>query len=257
MISIYTDGFWMKLKSHQEQPNVSFLYSFLLILDDTFVYSTSSSLNQLIPKDNIFVPTFKISSNDQNFDGKIDSFDFKITSLPKFSSVKLVMFFRYELSEVVSLSMDSSCFYQSSSGVDGSSSLNIFSDLKMESRRSLRASNVYDTKLSLNKTTSWISLFNEYYSRDIRTTTFQNEYIWRRLDDNNRIEGKLYIGNQLFHYIPTPWEIIKWVWIQWYSFFILVYLILSPLMGNFAKANIVPEDERMNDGKEKFRPKTF
>ncbi|ELU17778.1 hypothetical protein CAPTEDRAFT_136151, partial [Capitella teleta] len=100
-----SSGFWKKIESFSEQPDVNFKYEMLLILDtsldgDYVTWSTYQNYNQL-QMEKLRVPVVKAKESDVNGDGRNDELDLSIQmpllDAEKVYGVKLILIYDYLL----------------------------------------------------------------------------------------------------------------------------------------------------------------
>ena len=82
--SRFTLGFWQKIDSYEEQPDIHFEHDLIVLLetsdpDETISWSTMSNLNSFLGGGNrIRTPLIKSTETDWNRDGILDYIDFEI-----------------------------------------------------------------------------------------------------------------------------------------------------------------------------------
>ena len=80
----FTLGFWQKIDSYEEQPDIHFEHDLIVLLetsdpDETISWSTMSNLNSFLGGGNrIRTPLIKSTETDWNRDGILDYIDFEI-----------------------------------------------------------------------------------------------------------------------------------------------------------------------------------
>lgn len=82
LIAYRSQGFWQKIDTYQEQPDVHFEHDLLLLMetsdpDKSFGWSTMSNFNQLLDS-RIKTPVIKSTETDWNRDGRLDSITLSI-----------------------------------------------------------------------------------------------------------------------------------------------------------------------------------
>uniref|UniRef100_A0A4W3JR88 Transmembrane protein 231 n=1 Tax=Callorhinchus milii TaxID=7868 RepID=A0A4W3JR88_CALMI len=105
LVAYRSHGFWLKVSTYEEQPNVRFQYEVLMIAgtstDGDFVaWSTFKKFNDL-QGDNLRVPVITVMEEDKNQDGKMDRLNFRLEiplqSSEQVQSLQLILTFSYQL----------------------------------------------------------------------------------------------------------------------------------------------------------------
>ncbi|XP_043562655.1 transmembrane protein 231 isoform X2 [Chiloscyllium plagiosum] len=105
LVAYRSHGFWLKINTYEEQPNVRFQYQVLMIVGtstsgDFVAWSTFENFNNL-QGDNLRFPLVTAMEEDQNQDGKMDRLNFRL-ELPlqtseQVYSVQFILTFSYQL----------------------------------------------------------------------------------------------------------------------------------------------------------------
>ncbi len=82
LIAFRSQGFWQKIDTYQEQPDVHFQHELVILIeasdpDKSFGWSTMANLNQLLGE-RLATPSIKSRETDWNRDGKLDYIDLEI-----------------------------------------------------------------------------------------------------------------------------------------------------------------------------------
>ena len=261
-----TDGdFWMTDGTYREQPNVKFLYKFVLVLEATssktgkgkeIFVSTMDSINVLRPE-SLRQARIQSHDNDTDLDGIFDSFileaDVPLAADEEIHSVQALLFFNLQLHNRVKLDMETVAYTSVESvvplgGFDSHGSLM----LRQTSPLGIRSysSSLYEKDTPLvglsdlahvrRVTDSNIgSMLKKYRERNVAA-----DYIERYPIKANAIQAggtfhlkmTVDIPEQEIMYIATLAEILKDGWIKYLSLVVLFWLVLERIKC-FAFAN--------------------
>uniref|UniRef100_T1K6L4 Transmembrane protein 231 n=1 Tax=Tetranychus urticae TaxID=32264 RepID=T1K6L4_TETUR len=141
IIVYQTDGLWKKVDYFWEKPQVNFKYDLIMmaklkntsISSNQIIWSSFPQLNNQLDQKKIRIPFISNYESDLNNDDVYDQLDMKLV-LPtekteKISSIKLILFFTYQLKVNMNLKMDSQLILESFTD-EPPSKLSIIGDLK-------------------------------------------------------------------------------------------------------------------------------
>lgn len=247
-----TDGeFWMTSGTYREQPDVKFLYQFIMVLEATdasgrtneIFVSTIDSLN-LVRPESYRSSNVQFQKDDADLDGVFDSFELD-ASVPlradeRVVSMQAVLFFNYRLQKRVKFDMESVAYASFDSGLpvaefDTKGSLllsqakplgvrHYFSELYAEETP------LVDTSVTRLAVDSNIGSILEKYRERAVTVDFQEKYpIKRRVGESGkfRLRMKVDVPEQEVQYIPTVEEVLKDAWVKYFSVAVLCYLLID------------------------------
>ncbi|XP_072135903.1 transmembrane protein 231 isoform X1 [Mobula birostris] len=241
LVAYRSHGFWLKVNTYEEQPNVRFQYQVLMIAatstsGDFVAWSTFDNFNNL-QGDHLRVPLVTALEEDINQDGKMDLLNFHL-ELPLQSSehvysVQLLLTFSYQLFRMSTFIMQSMAYVHFSSPISGAQ-LSVIGDLKLHQREPLKHRGL-DTRYNLsvvNDDSPFASSFDlaaitaSYQDRNV-TTILANQYaVWTPVRAANVpfiIKAVVKYPVEIITYRPGFWELIKTAWIQYVSI-LLIFL---------------------------------
>ncbi|ORY40115.1 hypothetical protein BCR33DRAFT_719522 [Rhizoclosmatium globosum] len=182
-------SFWLKMNTFIAQPAVTYMRDSLLLVD---------GVDALFESNVMAVPNIKVTEFDADNDGIADFLNFTIrVPLNQFDyvrRVRLAMFLRYDLDSVARMTMQSAILIDESTP-SSASSLFVNADLKILIR----------TKLDLTSPSTWNSP--------------------RAINQPLNIHGRIKYAKDVYLYRPSIMEVLKFGWIQYLSYFALVYTI--------------------------------
>jgi len=246
IIAYACGGFWIKINTYNEQPNVHFQYDVLVVLttqsNGSYVtWSTLQNYNQL-EMDNLRIPTLQTREDDFNGDGLFDQLDFQL-SMPLYDSeqvtgVQLMLFFNYVLQSYSYFEMQSMIYASHSSGLAGAM-LEIDGDLYLRQKWPLGNSGI-DTRYNIpvvSNTSIYAQSFQlpnilrAYNARNVTTVLANTAPVWI----TGRGAGQPFVVRAIINY-PVQygilyyngfWEMIKWGWVQYVSLLVLFWYVLD------------------------------
>lgn len=261
-----TDGdFWMTHGKYREQPDVKFLYKFILVLEATstktgqskeIFVSTLDSLNVLRPE-SLRQARIQSHDNDTDLDGKFDSFtleaDVPLTADEEIHSVQALLFFNLRLHNRVKLDMETLAYTSVESvtplgGFDSHGSLMLRQTSPLGIRSYSSSLYVKDTPLVglsdlahvRRVTDSNIgSMLKKYRERDVAADYIERYPIKAnaiQVDGTFHMKMTVDIPEQEIMYIATLAEILKDGWIKFLSLVVLFWPLLERIK-RFAFAN--------------------
>ena len=254
----WNNTLWTTRNSYQEQPNVSFLYKVIMVLQTTstlngaskeIYVSTLDTVNALRP-DTFRMAAVQSYEEDTDLDGIIDWFQLKV-DVPlnddeKVMSMQTVAFFEYQLDQRVKLQMESAAYTSVDSnlplsGYDTEGDL-IFRQVHPLGVRGYK-STLYEEETPLVKLNSEVYHVSNSNIGDIlakyRTRDVAADYVERypvstmdldtTTDENRRysFKMKIRIPEQDVVYIPTLTEVLKDAWVKYVSVAILCWLVVD------------------------------
>uniref|UniRef100_A0A4W3IY92 Transmembrane protein 231 n=1 Tax=Callorhinchus milii TaxID=7868 RepID=A0A4W3IY92_CALMI len=244
LVAYRSHGFWLKVSTYEEQPNVRFQYEVLMIAgtstDGDFVaWSTFKKFNDL-QGDNLRVPVITVMEEDKNQDGKMDRLNFRLEiplqSSEQVQSLQLILTFSYQLFRMSTFVMQSMAYIHFSSFIPGSQ-LSVNGDLKLHQREPLSHRGLdrrYNVSV-INGNSLFANAFDlaaiiaSYQDRNV-TTIFANQYpVWAVA----KAADAPFIVNAVIRY-----PMIKFAWIQYVSV-LLIFLWLFKRIKIFVFQNQV------------------
>uniref|UniRef100_A0A4W3J8U2 Transmembrane protein 231 n=1 Tax=Callorhinchus milii TaxID=7868 RepID=A0A4W3J8U2_CALMI len=233
LVAYRSHGFWLKVSTYEEQPNVRFQYEVLMIAgtstDGDFVaWSTFKKFNDL-QGDNLRVPVITVMEEDKNQDGKMDRLNFRLEiplqSSEQVQSLQLILTFSYQLFRMSTFVMQSMAYIHFSSFIPGSQ-LSVNGDLKLHQREPLSHRGL-DRRYNVSVFLTLTLLFIQHSTL---TTIFANQYpVWAVA----KAADAPFIVNAVIRY-----PMIKFAWIQYVSV-LLIFLWLFKRIKIFVFQNQV------------------
>ncbi|XP_053200958.1 transmembrane protein 231-like [Panonychus citri] len=254
IIVYQTDGLWKKVDYFWEKPEIHFKYDCIMLIklrnmttipSDQIVWTSFPQFNNQLDQKMIRVPFITNHEDDLDLDGNYDKLTMQLV-LPleekeKISSIKLILFFTYELKVNIDLKMDSQIILESFTD-NQASKLSIVGDIKFNQKLPLpnhkllfKSNSIFDYTDSNDLIQSSIDKMLTASQSQIFSTSMKSNSLYLWTDGSNRGENKFTIdvnlnySDDLFHYTPGFWNTIKWAWIQYFSIYIVVYWIIQKI----------------------------
>ncbi|XP_013778016.1 transmembrane protein 231-like isoform X2 [Limulus polyphemus] len=254
LIAYRSQGFWKKTEVYQEQPDVHFKHQLIIILEnkshgETLVWSTFSQLNNVV-QNNLRIPVIKTKEEDVNKDGRFDSLDLKV-EMPlhdeeEVYSVKMLLFFDYELYTYSNLRMEGLGYFFYNSPLAGSQ-LFMIGELRLHQREPLSNKGrderfnipIIDTNDRNTEKYTIEKILNSYVRRNV-TTYLGNEYVdWKTGRGAKKpfiISLNILYPEETIIYKTGFWQLLKWAWIQ-YAAMLLIFLYIIHQIKDFVFRN--------------------
>ena len=260
---------WMTYGSYREQPDVKFLYKFIIVLEATsassgqskeIFVSTIDSLNVMRPE-SYRMANVQFHEEDDDLDGKFDSFqleaDVPLAVDERVHGMQAVLFFGYRMQRRVKFDMESVAYTsfesgQPLSGCDTRGSL----ELRQTKPLGIRGyfSELYSEQTPLVDTTTEgaprapessivASILEQYRERHVAADYVERYPIKSRAVDSEekgtfRFKMKVDIPEQEVLYIPTLMEVLKDGWIKYLSVVVLFWLMLERVKRFLFRENL-------------------
>ncbi|KAL7485433.1 hypothetical protein ACHAW6_011032 [Cyclotella cf. meneghiniana] len=249
--------FWITQGSLREQPDVSFLYKVIMVLEATsptteetteIFVSTVDAVN-FLRHDSFRMASIQFHNEDMNIDGMADWFtlevDVPLNEDERVKSMQVLAFFNFRLKRRVKLDMET--IVHSS----------VASDLPMsgydtEGAFLFRQANPlgirdYSSQLYANETplvnteseavhrvsnSNVGDILARYRKRDV-AADYVERYPIKRLDSGTpgdrsyRLQMKINVPQQDISYIPPLAEVLKDAWVKYFSVVVLCWLLLD------------------------------
>eukprot|EP00657_Telonema_sp_P-1_P005574 TRINITY_DN23034_c0_g1_i1.p1 TRINITY_DN23034_c0_g1~~TRINITY_DN23034_c0_g1_i1.p1 ORF type:complete len:325 (+),score=71.95 TRINITY_DN23034_c0_g1_i1:158-1132(+) len=250
IISFNIEPFWLKRELAWTQPDVSFKYQMILMLESNtsssgMVWSTYDQLNTML-QTKYRASDIQSREEDVNFDGKADniyiSARMPLASTESIYNVRMMAFFDYKIDDKVKLQMESAAYLDYSSAAPGSE-CHVHADLSLRQRSALDASSTWNTVYNyslLNSTTIYSvgqarfsSLMNEYRKRNTTTELTSSEVVWvaGRPDEFNLYVTLRVPYEQSVLYVPGAVETLRYALVQ----YLVIYLLVASMISAFTR----------------------
>ncbi|CAG7819588.1 unnamed protein product [Allacma fusca] len=281
LVGYRTQGFWTRLETVREQPIIEFKYETLLILETKLSDGSSGSLvwstfpglnNMLIEKVSPFITS---REGDSNMDGINEFLEIEVR-IPKplnevVDGIHFMLLFDYRLYKHATFQMESMAYGSYQTG-KSANRFDIMADLALVLRQPL-FNRVRDTRFNYeviprNGTTvddyRIQQILQKYTERNV-STILENKYQLWATDDNLRddeftFKARIFYTEQSYECWASFWATMKWAWVQYFSIFVIVAVVVKEFQKTVYKARlfetrlILPWDKRLN---QKPKPMTL
>eukprot|EP00347_Sterkiella_histriomuscorum_P023807 403333320 len=224
---------------------------------DSYVYSTSRNINNQV-QNLLSPPTVQSSSQDFDRDGLNERFNISIRIRKPAAGLLLnqatvIAGFNYKTIGVVDMEMESLAIMQQNIPTYNSNpvtSLKAVGSLDFKQlyplRRTRGVRSLYNDNLfSYLEYESLHTFLNRYTIGRNETTVYKHQVFTQRgLSSQNFIDINMVVNIPTYQdilYIPDVWEVLKFAWIQYYSFLLLIYVFLYHFFYGFIIKNKVYE----------------
>ena len=258
LIAYRSNGFWLKVATYQEQPDIHFKHNVIAIVDSTspdsyLVWSTYPTLNEMVGG-NYRSPIVSSYEEDANEDGKKDhlyfDLEFPLSDNEKVHAVKLLMGFDFNLYTMTRLKMDCLVYVTSSSAI-ASNQLTIIGDIKLHQRKPLRHKGTHDQYnhdiIPADGTEPEdydVGFILEKYSQRNLTTHLDNHYfVWTPNGSSAssfHLRVRLHYQTQTLEYTPGVWQVLKMAWVQYLAILVVFAAMFCRVKEYVFTNQIVP-----------------
>eukprot|EP00093_Oithona_nana_P004002 04002.XXX_92781_91733_1 [CDS] Oithona nana genome sequencing. len=237
LIAYRSQGFWQKIDSYEEQPDIHFEHDLIVLLetsdpDETIGWSTMSNFNSFLGGNRVRTPMIKSTETDWNRDGVLDYIDFDI-EMPLqdheiIYGVQLHMLFDFKLYKFSHFHMQGLVVVATSTGLP-TSGMDINGDLSLVQKQPLAhkglderyAGSLFNKSSIFAETFDMRKILAEYSGRNV-SLRLNNEYImWERgatsLGNPFKIQVHFNYPVQRITYYTGFWQMMKWAWVQYVS----------------------------------------
>jgi hypothetical protein len=252
--------FWIQTGTYREQPEVAFLYKFIMVLESTSLttdrikeifVSNIDGLNVLRPE-TYRLANIQFHEDDIDRDGKFDSFtleaDVPLDSDEQIQSMQALLFLNFRIQKRVKLDMESIAYFSVESimpmvGFDSKGSLVLRQSIPLEVRDSF--STLYAAETPLADTIDSLAteritdsnvghILEKYRARHV-TADYVEHYpvkIRKRTGEPGdagtfHLKMKVDIPEQEIMYIATLMEVLKDGWIKYLSVVVICFVLLN------------------------------
>uniref|UniRef100_A0AC35TN04 Transmembrane protein 231 n=1 Tax=Rhabditophanes sp. KR3021 TaxID=114890 RepID=A0AC35TN04_9BILA len=241
ILSIATYGFWQKTSIFREQPKITYTHEHAFFLEnvdskETFYWTSLPILNELLPGQEI-LPNFEYFEDDFDKDKKVDNYNFNIAF--NFSKNFTVQRLQYFI--VFNVSLDYRINFNYQAVLRGDIDL-------LRNCNEIKVYDIFDMfdlpiilPIYTNETGATISL-NEFKNRlrkqnyelnlkSIYAFRYSTECSSSNINNVFNIEMDYSILDQIISYRSNVIELVKWAFIQYIAFAILIRAICHQLIG--------------------------
>ena len=258
LIAYRSNGFWLKVATYREQPEIHFKHNVIAIVDTAdpngyIIWSTYPALNEMVPS-SFRVPVISSYEEDVDENGKKDhlhlDIEFPLAKVEKVHGVKLLIGFGLSLYTMTRLKMDSLVYIASSSPVPGNQ-LTVIGDVKLHQREPLRhkgVNNQYKGDIinpdSIEPEEYDLSHILEKYHQRNLTTHLDNDYtVWTPAGASASsflLRVRLHYPTQTIEYMPGVWQVLKMAWVQYLAIMVVFAAIFCRVKEYVFTNQIVP-----------------
>lgn len=245
----FTSGFYYKELSYSEQPNVTFLQRYNLIISSpsTLIFSSSEAIlnNYFLSS---YSPTILGSSipRDVNGDGIVDqhTITINITASSTISTqvIDLWLIFQYALNQYPLVNMETLGLISlnAPSSISNYQAVTIYGQLIFQQRAPVLS---YENVSALqgpiidygnySVVPSFDDILNNYRTRNY-STTFNVQYVqWSPSTSttNTQLTIKVVVntGSQVIRYVPSFWKVFRWAWIQYIAGLLPFFYVMNKI----------------------------
>lgn len=265
IVSYNIKPFWLQRALLWTQPDVSFKYQMILMLESNttnsgLIWSTYDQLNAML-QTKYRAADVQVREEDVNYDGKVDNIYISarvpLASTEYIYTVRMIGFLDYKLEGKVNMQMESAAYLDYSAAAPGSECY-VNADLNLRQRAPLEASSTTSTVYNytlLNSTTIYSvaqarfsSLMNEYRKRNTTTELANREVVWvaGRPDEFNLYATLRVPYEQDVLYKPGVIETIRYALIQYMVLYVIVAAVVTTCTRYLFAYNVfetVPRDD--------------
>jgi len=258
---LYSDGgLWLKEGTYREQPDVKFLYQYIIILETASTTVAASQTKEIFVsnQDELNVQrtgsyraaNIEFNENDFDLDGRFDSFTLE-TEIPlgedeQVVGMQAVLFFNYKLEDRVKFDTESVAYTTFDSGLplasyDSKGTL----ELRQIKPLGIRdySSTLYAEETPLineSSSTNIGQILEKYRERNVAVDYMEQYPIKTRASskENSKfhLKMKIDVPEQNVMYIPTLVEVLKDVWVKYLSVLVLCWYLVETIK-RFAFSN--------------------
>ncbi|XP_040574725.1 transmembrane protein 231 [Lepeophtheirus salmonis] len=249
-IAYRSQGFWQRIDSYQEQPEILFKQDCMFLLQTSnrtnLGWSTFKLFNRFL-ESGIRIPLIKTKENDWNRDGKLDNIDLQITFplLPKeeILNFEAFLFFDVKLHKLPSVQFEGLIHLTSNlidSKTKGIFYVGDFNLIQKEPLRHRGRDSRYNKPYLVDPISfspdnyDFHRILRTYQTRNL-TMRFENIYsspIHKGKIDTFQIDVLVHFPEQVILYRPGFWQVLKWGWVQYLSV-LLIFLMLFRTIKTF------------------------
>lgn len=259
LISYRSQGFWQKVDTYLEQPDIHFQHELLLIIetdkpDQTIGWSTMENFNNLL-NDQIRVPTIKSTESDWNRDGKLDGIDMEL-EMPvddneNVLAVKLFLLFDVKIHRFSSVQMQGLAYVNSMTSL-ASTGMSISGDLSLVQKQPLSHKGrddrykqpVFDPNNVHAEDFQFAKILQSYGARNVSVRLTNDYILWERGSSTYgmpfTIKVHINYSVQSISYYPGFWQMLKWAWVQYISVLIVFVYFFRKVKAFVFSKQVLP-----------------
>lgn len=258
----YGSGLWLRNDVYTETPDVIFKHKYLLVAEskgdvNPVICSTFRTYKENGIPDSCAIT--KVRELDVNKDGLNDVLKFELRLFSKFPihSMRLILFFNYELKERTKLTMEAMIPLHYTIPLDVQR-IFIVGDLRLHQKILLHnygVHDIYNHSMDINDH-SLFELLRENASRKFTAKIENDALTWETgfsAEEETVIRAELFYSEEVIHYEPDIWEELKWAWIQYFAFFFVFayvakYITKCVFVNRYVRSYVIsPLDEKQGN----------
>ena len=257
-------GLWLKEGTYREQPDVKFLYQYIITLETASTTAAASQTKEIFVSNQESVAAQRIESyraaniefneNDIDLDGRLDSFtleaDVPLGEDEQVVGMQAVLFFNYKLEDRVKFDTESVAHISFGSGLplsgyDSKGTL----ELRQAKPLGIRdySSTLYAEETPLvNDSTSNIDQILEKYRERTVAVDYKEQYPIKTRANNSEENSKFHlkmnidVPEQNVMYIPTLVEVLKDGWVKYLSVLVLCWYLVENIKRFVFSNHLLP-----------------
>ncbi|XP_046734303.1 solute carrier family 66 member 2 isoform X2 [Diprion similis] len=188
---------------------------------------------------------------DYNNDGLNDALKFELRFFAKIpiNSIRLLLFFNYELRERNKLTMEAMAALQYTIPTNVHK-ISIVGDLRLDQKILLHNQGIHDIynySTDINDRTLF-ELLTESASRNFAIKIENDKLMWERgfsVEEETVVQTEIFYSKEMIHYRPGLWEELKWAWIQYFAIFFLFayvgkYITKIIFVKGYVRSYVIP-----------------
>jgi len=251
---LYSDGgLWLKEGTYREQPDVKFLYQYIITLETTSTTAKTSRTKEIFISnqdhltiqrtESYRVANIEFIEDDNDLDGRFDSFRLEanvpLSGDEQVVGMQAVLFFNYKLQDRVKFDTESVAHVSFDSGLplaeyDSKGTL----ELRQAKPLGIRdySSTLYaeDTPLVKDSAANINQILKKYRERNVAVDYKEQYPIKTRAnssEENSKFQLKMKIDvpEQNVMYIPTLVEVLKDGWVKYLSVLVLCWYLVETI----------------------------
>ena len=257
---LYSDGgLWLKEGIYREQPEVKFLYQYIITLETTSTTAAAGQTKEIFVSNQESVAvqrteSYRAANIEFNENDRFDSFTLE-AEVPlgedeQVVGMQAVLFFNYKLQDRVKLETESVAYttFGSSlplSGYDSRGTL----ELRQAKPLGIRdySSTLYaeETPLVNDSTANIDQILEKYRERTVAVDYMEQYPIKTRANNSEEnskfhLKMKIDVPEQNVMYIPTLVEVLKDGWVKYLSVFVLCWYLVETIKQFVFSNHLLP-----------------
>lgn len=233
-------GFWLKTDSFYEQPNIKFKHKYI------FYASSSNNIDAHVLCSNVIhlndgnfqkCSVVKVHEFDYNEDGKYDELFFSLSvdgaENLNFNYVTLILILDVRIDNVCYAHLESTAIIQNIHNT-AAIELNIIGNVIITQQILLPCQLYHEmfipNKYVFDKYFDMWEFIKENAKRNVSTKVENLQNMWISGSSSTfKINANLRYPQQIIHYRPNFWQVIKFAWIQYLSLLITIHWLINKI----------------------------